>query len=128
MKNKRLLGNGILIFTALVWGTAFVFQRVGMDDIEPITFNAARMLLAAVAIGTLSFLIRNEEKSINPSRSKEEIRNYNRNTIIGGICCGIFLTVAGVFQQAGLVYTTAGKAGFITAMYMLLVPIKKLKK
>ena len=123
MKNKRLLGNGILLFTALVWGTAFVFQRVGMDDIEPITFNAARMLLAAVAIGTLSFMIRNKDKSINPSRSKEEIRNYNRNTIIGGICCGIFLTVASIFQQAGLVYTTAGKAGFITAMYMLLVPI-----
>ena len=93
--NKRVLGNALLMLTAMIWGTAFVFQRVGMEDIEPITFNASRMALAAVAVGAVSLL---------PMASEKE-------------------TAASIFQQMGIVYTTAGKAGFITAMYMLLVPV-----
>ena len=122
MKNKRMLGNAMLLLTALIWGTAFVSQRVGMESIEPITFNAARMALAAVAVGTLAVFLSRREKSVFPSQT-EERRDRNRNTVIGGVCCGIFLTAASIMQQMGLVYTTAGKAGFITAMYMLLVPL-----
>ena len=135
-----MLGNLLLLLTAMIWGTAFVFQRVGMDSIEPITFNAARMALAAVMVGTLAFLLRrkNNKREIArraASETKAEVTSENvsskgeenaaqwGNTWKGGICCGLFLTAGSVFQQMGVVYTTAGKAGFITAMYMLLVPI-----
>ena len=127
MKNKKMLGNALLTLTALIWGTAFVGQRVGMDHIEPITFGAARMALAAVAVGIVAVLVTRRERS-NPAsaysqKTPEERKAYDRNTVAGGICCGIFLCAASSFQQMGIVYTTAGKAGFITAMYMLLVPI-----
>ncbi len=144
MKNRKLLGNLLLLLTAMIWGTAFVAQRVGMDSIEPITFNAARMWLAAVAIGSAAFLTRrnrqnNRQKRQMPKDSEKQInaggaagavtglgdpaQERRRNTVIGGICCGCFLTAASLFQQMGIVYTTAGKAGFITALYMLFVPI-----
>ena len=121
--NKRMLGNVLLMLTAMIWGTAFVFQRVGMEDIEPITFNAARMALAAVAVGAVSMLPMASEKGKLAIMSREARAAYRRNTIVGGICCGAFLAAASIFQQMGIVYTTAGKAGFITAMYMLLVPV-----
>ena len=123
MKNKKMLGNILLIFTAMIWGSAFVAQRVGMEKIEPVTFNAARMLLAAVLIGFLAFLLAQKEKKHPPVRTEAENRKYRKNTVLGGICCGLFLSAASLFQQTGIVYTTAGKAGFITAMYMLLVPV-----
>ena len=123
MKNKQLLGNFILLLTAFIWGTAFVAQRVGMELIEPITFNAARMALAAVAVGFVDFLFGLKEKSEPDKRTPAQQKERDRNTLLGGIGCGLFLSIASVFQQMGIVYTTAGKAGFITAMYMLLVPV-----
>lgn len=123
IKNKKLLGNGLLLLTALIWGTAFVFQRVGMESIEPITFNAARMALATIATGLVAFLTQRKGQNSSENRTAVEQKQYKRNTIIGGICCGCFLSLGSILQQMGLVYTTAGKAGFITAMYMLLVPI-----
>ena len=119
MKDKKMLGNFILLLTALIWGTAFVFQRVGMESIEPITFNAMRMLIAAVAIGILYFVLSKKNK-LSPDI---DLKERKKNTLIGGIICGVVLTAASIFQQYGLVYTTAGKAGFITAMYILLVPV-----
>lgn len=121
--NKKILGNALLLLTAFIWGTAFVAQRVGMEDIEPITFNAARMVLAAAMVGATALFMRRKAKERIAKKSAEYQKQYKRNTIIGGICCGSVLTVASILQQAGLVYTTAGKAGFITAMYILLVPI-----
>ena len=123
MKNNNLLGPGLLLLTAMIWGTAFVAQRVGMESIEPITFNAARMALAAVAVGLVSLLTGRKEKNAPPWHSEEERKLYRRNTLLGGLCCGVFLAAASIFQQMGLVYTSAGKAGFITAMYILLVPV-----
>ena len=139
MKNKQMLGNLLLLLTAMIWGTAFVFQRVGMDSIEPVTFNAARMALAAVIVGTLAYGLRqrkNKEVSrrgVSETALPEAIETVTseteasavqrRHSLTGGIYCGLFLTAGSIFQQMGVVYTTAGKAGFITAMYMLLVPI-----
>lgn len=111
------------MLTAMIWGTAFVFQRVGMESIEPITFNASRMALAAVAVGAVSAVPTAARKNRLAALSTAEREAYRKNTIIGGICCGTFLAAASIFQQMGIVYTTAGKAGFITAMYMLLVPV-----
>ena len=128
-KNRKMLGNLLLLLTAMIWGTAFVGQRVGMDSIEPVTFNAARMWLAAAAIGLVSVLTgkKSDPQDKRPvsglTDTRDKAQERRKNTIIGGICCGSFLTAASLFQQMGVVYTTAGKAGFITAMYMLLVPI-----
>ncbi len=121
--NKKVIGNLMLTLTAIIWGTAFVAQRVGMESIEPITFTAARMYLAFFAVGLVAWLSGRKEKEILADKSQEEVRAYKKNTLLGGICCGFFLVTATIFQQMGLVYTTAGKAGFITALYILLVPI-----
>ncbi|SKB54631.1 Permease of the drug/metabolite transporter (DMT) superfamily [Lachnospiraceae bacterium] len=119
---KSTLGNGLLLLTAFIWGTAFVAQRVGMDSIEPITFNAARMALAAIAVGAVAFILGRKNSAAEQVRTPEKEKKYRKYTITGGILCGIFLSIASILQQMGIVYTTAGKAGFITAMYMLLVP------
>ena len=115
MKNKSILGSLLLLFTALIWGTGFAAQRAGMDEIEPFTFTAARMALSAVFIGALAFLPRRGAR-----RAADGERRFN---LLGGLCCGCFLAAACLFQQVGIVTTTAGKAGFLTAMYLLLVPL-----
>ena len=121
--NKKVLGNILLILTAFIWGTAFVGQRQGMEHMGAITFNACRMALAALTIGTVSFVLRKRDAQKQQDMSDQSRREYRKNTVIGGICCGFFLTIAALFQQMGMVYTTAGKGGFITAMYILLVPV-----
>ena len=123
MNSKKLLGNGLLLLAALIWGTAFAFQRAGMDSIEPISFTAARMVLAAAVVGLVAFLTRGRDQNLAASQSEEEQRLCKRHTILGGVSCGVLMTAATLLQQIGIVYTTAGKAGFITAMYMLLVPV-----
>ena len=120
--NRKMLGNLLLTLTAMIWGTAFVGQRVGMESIEPFTFTAARMALAAVAVGMVSLIV-DRKKPENENRDVESKKQITRYTLIGGFCCGVFLTAGSLFQQVGVVYTSAGKAGFITAMYMLLVPV-----
>ena len=77
MAHRKLLGNILLLITTAIWGTAFAFQRMGMDSIEPATFSAVRMLLAAVAVTPLVALGKDKSKTYNSE--------YKRNTIIGGI-------------------------------------------
>ena len=120
MKNKKMLGNMLLLVTAMIWGTAFVAQRVGMESIGPVTFTSARMWLAAITAGTASFFLGRKKPG---AESGTEKTAKNRTTLFGGICCGLFLAAASLFQQYGIVTTTAGKAGFITALYILLVPV-----
>ncbi len=120
MKNARTLGNALLLITSIIWGLAFVFQRSGMDHIEPITFNAARMTAGAIFVIAIC-IIRDMKKK--KASGFDGDKACAKSTLIGGIGCGLFLTAASLVQQIGLVYTTAGKAGFITAMYMLFVPI-----
>ena len=123
MKNKKAFGIITLLITSIIWGLAFVFQRSGMDHIEPITFNAARMSAGALFVVVIC-IIRDliSKKAINKDHIESK-KSITKNTIIGGVGCGLFLTAASLVQQMGLVETSAGKAGFITAMYMLFVPI-----
>ncbi len=123
MDKRKLLGNLLLLTTALIWGTAFVFQRTGMDHIEPITFNASRNVLAAIIISLIAAYTGRRDARLHPDRSSDERERRKRATVIGGISCGVVLSLASIFQQMGLVYTTAGKAGFITSLYMVIVPI-----
>ena len=119
---RRRLGNLLLTLTALIWGTAFVAQRAGMEHIEPLTFTASRMALSAVAVGLVA-LFATGRGGERPAQRSDAAAKARRSTVLGGVCCGAFLASASIFQQMGVVYTTAGKAGFITAMYMLLVPV-----
>ncbi|MBR2781881.1 MAG: DMT family transporter [Oscillospiraceae bacterium] len=119
MKRNSILGSLLLTLVAVIWGTAFVFQRAGMDQITPITFVASRMTISAVAVGVvtlLPFLRSSASGSTGTPR-------FSRSELTGGLLCGVFLSIASIFQQMGIVYTPAGKAGFITAMYILLVPV-----
>ena len=109
----------MLLLTAFIWGTAFVAQSVGMDYLEPFTFNGVRCLIGAIALlPCIWFFNRGKEKE-----NKINDENAKRDLIKGGIACGILLFAASSLQQIGLVYTAAGKAGFITAFYIVLVPV-----
>lgn len=109
----------VLLLTAFIWGTAFVAQSVGMDYLEPFTFNGVRCLIGAIALlPCIWFFNRGKEKE-----NKVNDENAKRDLIKGGIACGILLFAASSLQQIGLVYTAAGKAGFITAFYIVLVPV-----
>lgn len=115
----KLRGSLLLILVAIIWGTAFVFQRVGMERIEPITFTASRMTLAALAVGMVAVSRRRKSAAAGAENGNAD----SWDMVAGGICCGAFLAFASIFQQMGIVHTAAGKAGFITALYILIVPV-----
>ena len=121
MRNKAFLGSIVLTVTAMIWGAAFVFQRTGMENIGPYTFASVRMVLAAVFVGILSLIIDSVQAKKSPDGAAK--KKLNKNTVKGGVFGGIALCVASTLQQIGLQYTEAGKAGFITALYMLLIPL-----
>lgn len=117
----KLKNSLILLLTATIWGVAFVAQSVGMDYVGGFTFNMVRSIIGAVVLLPVIWFL-NRGKA--PSSQTPEEKAANRKTlIIGGICCGVFLCLASNFQQFGIKYTTVGKAGFITACYIVIVPI-----
>lgn len=120
MDKNKLTGNFFLLITSLIWGSAFVAQRVGMDYVGPLTFTAVRFWLAVAALFPV-MLILNKKKLLEPP--KESGEDGKKTLLKGGLACGVILFTASVFQQFGLVFTTAGKAGFITALYIVLVPL-----
>ena len=115
---KQLRANLLLLLTAMIWGAAFVAQSVSMDYVGPFTFLCTRSILGGVVLLPVIAVMgkRKQEKSAEKSENR-------RILFLGGICCGIMLFIGSALQQVGIQYTTAGKAGFITAMYMVLVPI-----
>lgn len=122
MTAKIPLKNSLLLLlTAAIWGVAFVAQSVGMDYVGAFTFNSIRSLIGSlVLIPVILVLNRQKPASAHTDLQKKE----NRRTLItGGICCGICLCLASNFQQFGIKYTTVGKAGFITACYIVIVPV-----
>ena len=120
------LKNAILLFiTAAIWGVAFVAQSVGMDYVGPLTFNCVRSLMGGVVLIPLClFMDRRKHAAENGYAESQAARAAERKTLItGGICCGLALCLASNFQQFGIQYTTVGKAGFITACYIVIVPV-----
>lgn len=114
---KELRANLLLLLTAMIWGAAFVAQSVSMDYIGPFTFLFARSILGGVVLlPVIAVMGPGQKQQASPEEKKHML-------LLGGICCGAVLFVASSLQQIGIQYTTAGKAGFITAMYMVLVPI-----
>jgi len=118
--------NALLVLTALIWGCAFVAQSVGMDYVGPFTFNMARFLIGAVVLLPVIWFMDCQKKN-GAGASADSLENQpsgdRKTLIIGGICCGIALAIASSLQQWGILFTTVGKAGFITAMYIVIVPL-----
>lgn len=114
--NQKLLSTLMLLLTALIWGAAFVAQSVGMDHLGPFTFNCLRSVIGGLALLPLVMYARKKTPAPAPDRKK--------NTWVGGVACGVILFAASAFQQFGIQEdTSAGKAGFITALYIVLVPL-----
>lgn len=117
---KNSLGSDlILLLAAVIWGFAFVAQRIGMDYVGPFTYNGVRFALGTIVL--LPFLF------VNASKTEPMIKVTHpadrRKIIIGSFMTGLFLFGGAALQQLGLQHTTAGKAGFITGLYVVFVPI-----
>ena len=122
MKRQQIpLKNSLLLLlTATIWGVAFVAQSVGMDYVGGFTFNMARSLIgSAVLLPVIWFMGRNSSKKAEEAQGSSS----RKDLLWGGLACGILMCLASNFQQFGIKYTTVGKAGFITACYIVLVPI-----
>lgn len=113
---KKLYGSMCLMVGTFIWGSAFIAQSVGMDYIGPFTFQAIRCGLAVIFLLPVIFLFDRDKKSYWKTWKNPRLWKT-------GLVCGVALFIASGLQQVGLVYTTAGKAGFITAMYIVFVPI-----
>lgn len=123
MKKGTVRNSMLLFLAACIWGVAFVSQQVGMDYMGPFTFNGVRSLLGAAALlPLLAVRSRNNRKKEQRSGEKAEKPNWSMY-MTAGICCGLALTGGSSFQQLGLVHTTVGKAGFITTLYIIIVPL-----
>lgn len=117
MKSKKLTANLFLLLAAAIWGLAFVAQRVGMDYVGPFTFNGIRFILGSLSL--VPFLFRCN----NSSQPEAAASDPQESALRPGILAGIILFIAASLQQIGLVYTTAGKAAFLTALYIIIVPL-----
>ncbi len=113
---KHTTRNSLLLFVAAcIWGMAFVSQSKGMDYMGPFTFNGVRSLIGTVSL--FAYLM-------NRKGAKEKLKQLNwKITLQAGVMCGLALTLASTLQQIGIKYTTVGKAGFITTLYIIFVPI-----
>ena len=130
MQAKKLIGNLLLLLTAIIWGSGFVAQRAGMEFVGPLTFGASRFWLAfIVLIPVVHFMNKMDRKALAasgkpaPVKSPEEIAKSKKTFWTASILCGTMLFCGSILQQFGMVFTTAGKAAFITALYILLVPV-----
>ena len=115
MDRKTMGSNLLLALTAFIWGVAFVAQSVGMEYVGPFTFNACRFLIGGIVLIPCILLFGKKNKRKEPENQK--------TAVVGGICCGSILFAASSFQQFGVASTTVGKAGFITALYIVIVPL-----
>ena len=114
---KQLRGSLFLLTAAVVWGMAFAAQSSAMDAVQPFTFNAARSFITALCLGLILIVKRDfaRTEGEKPATTGDYLR-------VGGVM-GVIMFAATSLQQTGLVYTTAGKSGFITALYIILVPL-----
>lgn len=117
--NKFVLRqSALLLLAATIWGVAFVAQSVGMEYVGPFTFLASRSVIGAFVL--IPYILLRERKKV---KTRPEDAGDVKLLVKGGVCCGCLLFIASILQQVGIVYTTVGKSGFITAMYIVIVPI-----
>ena len=127
MNKTQVRNSFLLLLTAIIWGSAFVAQSVGMEHVEPFTFTFTRSIIGGVVLIPVIILLRKTDSAAmrRDSQGKDVagIKGITKYEWLGGICCGIALCAASNFQQIGMLHTTVGKAGFITALYVVIVPI-----
>ena len=138
MQNSSIKNIGMLFLAALIWGFAFVAQSAGMEHVGPFTFNAVRCIIGAIVLVPVALLWKPEQgENVEQAGEKQSAmikKEYAKNIkttwlfriktlLLGGISCGIFLGAATNLQQLGIMSTSVGKAGFLTALYIVLVPI-----
>ena len=114
MESKTLRANAILFLTAMIWGGGFVAQRLGMEEMPPFFYNGIRFALGSFSLLPLLWW-RQKTRASYEHPLKDTLR-------LGGVA-GLLIFLGATFQQVGLVYTPAGKAGFITGLYVVIVPI-----
>ena len=121
----KLRNSLLLLLTATIWGVAFVAQSVGMDYVGPFTFLFARSVIGGVVLLPVVAVLHRAGPG-HASAAPTDRRRARNILLLGGVCCGAALCFASVLQQAGLLYTTVGKSGFLTACYILIVPLLSL--
>ncbi len=117
IKNKVIRADLIMLLAAAIWGFAFVAQREGMETMGPFLFNAARFFIGSAVLFPLVWYLSKKNKT--PTNKETSTKKL----LIAGTIAGLFLFLASSFQQVGIQYTTAGKAGFITGLYIFFVPL-----
>lgn len=127
-RKKQLQKSGMLLLTAFIWGVAFVAQSEAIKVVDAFTINCVRFLIGAVTLLPVIYVmdrINREDNAKTGTVTLDELQGIKRNKTpwLGGAVCGLVLCAATNLQQIGLKYTTAGKAGFITAFYIVLVPV-----
>ncbi|MDO5784208.1 MAG: DMT family transporter [Eubacteriales bacterium] len=121
MKHTELKNLLLLFLTAMIWGAAFVAQSAGMDYVGPFTFLSARSFLGGIfLLPCIRFL--DKLNTVDNTPRKADCRSNRKQLLLGGSCAGLVLMLASSLQQIGILYTTVGKAGFLTAMYVIIVP------
>lgn len=118
MNKSSLSGSLMLFLVALVWGLAFVAQRYGAELLDSVSLNEIRYAIGALVL-VPTFLLYDQYKK----KKGIDVIRFNRDTVVGGTLCGFILMVSTMAQQIGLETTSAGKAGFITALYIVIVPV-----
>ena len=124
MNRKTFLYELLLLFGTMIWGVAFVFQDMGNEYVEPITFNVERCFVAFLFLFLL-YGIRTliKRKQTRNAKSKEQPSYTTKDWILGSLACGVFLAAGMIAQQIGILHEGAGKTGFVTALYIVFVPI-----
>ena len=120
--SRQLRAGLLLTLTALIWGASFVAQSVGMDYVGPYTYLCSRSVIGGIVLLPVIKFFGKDPETVSSDVNSDKAKN-KKILITGGICCGIALFVASILQQIGIKYTTVGKAGFITSLYMIIVPI-----
>ena len=123
MKKTQVKNSLLLLLTATIWGVAFVAQSVSMDHVGPFTFNAVRSVIGGLVLIPCIFFLNHRKAVPKEPVSPQQQMEQTGTLILGGVCCGILLALASSFQQMGIQYTTVGRAGFITACYIVIVPL-----
>ena len=118
MNKQKLKGNAMLLLTAMIWGMSFIAQSKGVEDISPVAFTGLRSVLGGIVLlPVIAFLDYGKKKH------NKRVGRINRDLITGGTLCGLILCLASTLQTMGMVYTSPGKSAFITALYMVIIPI-----
>lgn len=123
MKTGQMRSSLMLLLTALIWGISFVAQSVGGDQVGSFTFNGIRSLIGALVLIPVIFFLDGQKKKELGEEKFSEQKGDKKTLLLGGLCCGVMICIASNFQQFGISFTTVGKAGFITALYIVIVPI-----